>query len=204
VTRDTQQAVTSSDDGKGASESMLPLRDSEITREALIERLALYRLAYREVRDALASLPCTSPVGSCEARDAAGEITDPEEWCVRCAALGNANDLVCEGIVTASQSRIDEALALHPKDEAASLGCAGTSQGARVAVDVLNVPVMGLVLTSLRELAELVDEQAEDDALWALNLDGTLPISEAYLQQELRRLHAKVEATVGVAKDALR
>ncbi len=66
------------------------------------------------------------------------------------------------------------------------------------------VPIMRLILTALRELSELVDEQAEDEALWALNLDGSLPISEAYLQQELRRLHAAVEAAVGVAKDALR
>ncbi|MGO9455679.1 MAG: hypothetical protein ACLP62_01335 [Acidimicrobiales bacterium] len=39
----------------------------------------------------------------------------------------------------------------------------------------------------------VVDEQAEDEWLWSLNLDGSLPITEAYLQQELRRLHAVVE-----------
>ncbi len=47
---------------------------------------------------------------------------------------------------------------------------------------------------TLADIRALVDEQAEDEALWALNLDGTLPISEAYLQQELRRLHALIEA----------
>lgn len=39
----------------------------------------------------------------------------------------------------------------------------------------------------------IVNAQAEDEGLWATNLDGTLSISEAYLQQELRSLHAAVE-----------
>lgn len=39
------------------------------------------------------------------------------------------------------------------------------------------------------ELQKLVDEQAEDYALWFLNV----PIAEAYLQQELRRLHKAIE-----------
>ncbi len=47
---------------------------------------------------------------------------------------------------------------------------------------------------TLSDIRALVDEQAEDEALWALNLDGSLPISEAYLQQELRRLHSLIEA----------
>lgn len=46
---------------------------------------------------------------------------------------------------------------------------------------------------ALSRIRALVNEQAEDEALWALNLDGTLPISEAYLQQELRRLHLLIE-----------
>lgn len=46
---------------------------------------------------------------------------------------------------------------------------------------------------ALADLRALVNEQAEDEALWALNLDGSLPISEAYLQQELRRLHGTIE-----------
>lgn len=40
------------------------------------------------------------------------------------------------------------------------------------------------------ELAELINKQAEDEALWFI--DAT--ITEAYLQQELRKLHAAVEA----------
>lgn len=44
------------------------------------------------------------------------------------------------------------------------------------------------------EARRIVDEQAEDEALWSTGLDGTVPIAEAYLQQELRRLHAAVEA----------
>src|ERR1700694_2790905 len=49
---------------------------------------------------------------------------------------------------------------------------------------------------SLQAIRQLVDEQAEDEALWAANLDGTVPISEAYLQQELRRLYALIEAEI--------
>lgn len=49
--------------------------------------------------------------------------------------------------------------------------------------------------TKLTELKELVEEQANDEGLWSLPLvEGTQPIMEAYLQQELRRLHAAVEA----------
>ena len=43
---------------------------------------------------------------------------------------------------------------------------------------------------AIRELRAVVDEQAEDDALWC----ETSSIVEAYLQQELRRLHSIVEA----------
>lgn len=43
------------------------------------------------------------------------------------------------------------------------------------------------------ELKTLVDEQAEDDGLWF----ETTSASEAYLMQELRRLHAAVEAAHG-------
>ncbi len=45
----------------------------------------------------------------------------------------------------------------------------------------------------LAEIRALVDEQAEDEGLWALYPMGEQPIMEAYLQQELRRLHALVE-----------
>lgn len=43
---------------------------------------------------------------------------------------------------------------------------------------------------TLSDLRTLVDEQAADDGLWFVA--ATAP--EAYLQQELRRLHAAVEA----------
>lgn len=46
---------------------------------------------------------------------------------------------------------------------------------------------------TLEDIRDLVDKQANDAALWGLHPDGTLPISEAYLQQELRRLHALIE-----------
>lgn len=47
----------------------------------------------------------------------------------------------------------------------------------------------------------IVDEQTEDEGLWSTRLDGTTSIAEAYLQQELRRLHAAVEreTDLGVA-----
>ena len=47
---------------------------------------------------------------------------------------------------------------------------------------------------ALASIRTIVDEQAEDKGLWAIPLPlGTQPIMEAYLQQELRRLHAVVE-----------
>lgn len=46
---------------------------------------------------------------------------------------------------------------------------------------------------ALLEIQSLVDEQAEDEALWSVPAQGTQPIGEAYLQQELRRLHALIE-----------
>lgn len=45
-------------------------------------------------------------------------------------------------------------------------------------------------------LRVLIDEQAEDGALWAVHPFGEQPIVEAYLQQELRRLHVAVEAAL--------
>jgi hypothetical protein len=44
--------------------------------------------------------------------------------------------------------------------------------------------------SSLIALRRLVDEQAEDEGLWFFAQTGP----EAYLQQELRRLHALVES----------
>ena len=46
-------------------------------------------------------------------------------------------------------------------------------------------------------LLALVDEQAEDEGLWFIAL--TAP--EAYLQQELRRLHARIERRTVVSDD---
>ncbi len=47
----------------------------------------------------------------------------------------------------------------------------------------------GVAMTKLEAAKALVDEQAEDDGLW---FDAqTMP--EAYLQQELRRLHSAIE-----------
>ena len=48
--------------------------------------------------------------------------------------------------------------------------------------------------TALQRIRALVDEQAEDEALWAVYPFGQQPIAEAYLQQELRRLHALIES----------
>ena len=51
---------------------------------------------------------------------------------------------------------------------------------------------MGLIIKAARKVANLqiiVDEQAEDVGLWF----GVHTAPEAYLQQELRRLHAAIE-----------
>jgi hypothetical protein len=42
----------------------------------------------------------------------------------------------------------------------------------------------------------VVAEQAQDDSLWAIRAEGTQPISEAMLQEALRRLHAAVEGEI--------
>ena len=42
----------------------------------------------------------------------------------------------------------------------------------------------------MEKILEVVNEQAEDEGLWLVNPTG----SEAYLMQELRRLHAVIEA----------
>ena len=46
------------------------------------------------------------------------------------------------------------------------------------------------VVEAAKAARSLVDEQAEDEGLWS----GSESIVEAYLQQELRRLHAIIEA----------
>lgn len=45
----------------------------------------------------------------------------------------------------------------------------------------------------LIRIRAVVDEQAEDEGLWGVSLEGTQPITEVYLQQALRRLHAVIE-----------
>jgi hypothetical protein len=44
----------------------------------------------------------------------------------------------------------------------------------------------------MNDLMELVESQALDEALWCDALTAT----EAYLQSELRRLHAAIEAAI--------
>jgi hypothetical protein len=48
----------------------------------------------------------------------------------------------------------------------------------------------------LRELRKIVDAQAEDEGLWCIA--ETAP--EAYLQQELRRLHSVIEGLCGAGQ----
>lgn len=57
---------------------------------------------------------------------------------------------------------------------------------------LIDPKVMTWLCTQARRLElvrEIVAKQAEDDGLWFVAMDA----SEAYLQQELRRLHAAVE-----------
>jgi hypothetical protein len=44
---------------------------------------------------------------------------------------------------------------------------------------------------AMEKIKRIVDAQADDAALWAIPIDQR--ISEAYLQQELRKLHAAIE-----------
>ena len=53
--------------------------------------------------------------------------------------------------------------------------------------------------SGLARIRALVDEQAEDEGLWAIYPNGQQPIMEAYLQQELRRLHALIEEVTQTA-----
>lgn len=46
----------------------------------------------------------------------------------------------------------------------------------------------------LARIRALVAEQADNEGLWGIHPTGQQPIVEAYLQQELRRLHAVIEA----------
>ncbi len=66
--------------------------------------------------------------------------------------------------------------------------------------DVL--PYIDVVVEAARLVADLraiVDEQAKDEGLWFVALTAT----EAYLQQELRRLHAVIELGVAPPGDPM-
>lgn len=52
---------------------------------------------------------------------------------------------------------------------------------------------------SLRAIRLMVEAQAEDEGLWGVRLEGLQSIVEAYLQQELRRLHECVEHYIKAA-----
>jgi hypothetical protein len=45
----------------------------------------------------------------------------------------------------------------------------------------------------LKPITDIINEQAKDEGLWSVPAYGTQSISEAYLQQELRRLHKAIE-----------
>lgn len=45
----------------------------------------------------------------------------------------------------------------------------------------------------VHKILKLVDEQANDEGLWSIPIDRLQSISEAYLQQELRKLHYVIE-----------
>jgi hypothetical protein len=49
--------------------------------------------------------------------------------------------------------------------------------------------IADLLCDDVRELCALVNEQIHDEGLWFI----AATVSEAYLQRELRRLHAEVE-----------
>lgn len=53
---------------------------------------------------------------------------------------------------------------------------------------------------ALRTIQIMVNEQAEDEALWSVPLEDLQPIGEAYLQQELRKLHALIEDCIAKVK----
>lgn len=68
------------------------------------------------------------------------------------------------------------------------VGCGGLGY-----VDTSRGPVECGCIDNAEHPSTLVNEQAEDDGLWFVAT--TAP--EAYLQQELRRLHAAVESYFG-------
>ena len=57
--------------------------------------------------------------------------------------------------------------------------------------DMVNMTPIVEAARRVADLQTIVDEQAEDEGLWF----HAITASEAYLQQELRRLHAVIEGT---------
>lgn len=90
----------------------------------------------------------------------------------------------------AEVEEIQEARREWIKSEQAAWGCVALEQGKNARLQV-----------ALKAIRTLVDQQAEDEGLWSVPAFGTQPISEAYLQQELRRLHAAVEQHPGEVDD---
>lgn len=75
-------------------------------------------------------------------------------------------------------------------------------QIAAVAEEALSLAAsLRVAVEALRPLRKIVDAQAEDEALWAIYPFGEQPIVEAYLQQELRALHAAVETALASVED---
>lgn len=66
---------------------------------------------------------------------------------------------------------------------------------AEVVVRIADLQEWQEVARKCQEVARIVAAQAEDEGLWF----EPGAASEAYLQQELRRLHAAVEHAAGVA-----
>lgn len=56
-------------------------------------------------------------------------------------------------------------------------------------------------MVALTAIKACVDEQAEDEGLWSVPVDGLQRIAEAHLQQELRSLHRVVEEAVDAVLD---
>lgn len=56
-------------------------------------------------------------------------------------------------------------------------------------------------MVALTAIKACVDEQAEDEGLWSVPVQGTQRIAEAHLQQELRSLHRVIEEAVDAVLD---
>lgn len=79
----------------------------------------------------------------------------------------------------------------NPDTTAVTLPCGSTTR--RSSEPAVNSGAKANPISFLDPILAVVDEQADDEGLWFLAV--TAP--EAYLQQELRRLHAAIENIVG-------